>query len=118
MPSSSTTAGRLHRLVALLGALVLLPLMVVLSAAPAHAELNSLAGSVQDVLGDDLAGVHVELVDPGVPAGTLDSVTSGADGTFQLDGVDEGSYQLRFVKTGFATTWYGDDGAHAVIVVD
>ena len=101
------------RLVALLGALLLVPLVALLSAAPAQAAPGVLSGTVENAVGDPLAGVTVEaLTGLGVPTGT--SATTLGDGTYTVP-LAEGSYQLRYSRTGYDTRLYGDG---AVIDVD
>ncbi|MFD8011542.1 S8 family serine peptidase [Streptomyces sp. NPDC058955] len=81
---------------------------IALTALPAHA----VTGTVLDVTGRPLAGATVQVT--GTPVGT---VTSGADGTFTLPKVAEGTYPLTVTPTepvlcnGESTTSLTVDGA-------
>ncbi|WP_028643526.1 beta strand repeat-containing protein [Nocardioides sp. URHA0020] len=114
MPSSSA-GSRLRRLVALLGALVLLPLAVVVAAAPAQATPNTASGSVYDALGDPLTGVTVTARP--APAYTTKAATTTtiAGGGYSLP-LSAGTYRLEFVKAGYQTAFYGGEAPVDVVV--
>jgi hypothetical protein len=118
MPSPSSAGTRLRRFIALLGALVLLPLAVVLAAAPAQADSVTLTGAVEDAVGDPLAGVTVTIYEaPGdtVPAGVDDT---GLDGSYSLPFLEPGTYHLVFTKDGYRESWYGDGATRETITID
>jgi len=118
MPSSSSAGTRLRRLIALLGALVLLPLAIVLAAAPAQADSVTLTGAVDDAVGDPLADVTVTIYEaPGdtVQAGVDET---GLDGSYSLPFLEPGTYHLVFTKDGYRESWYGDGTSRETITID
>jgi len=119
MSSSSSARTRLCRLIALLGTLVLLPLAVVLAAAPAQAATATLTGAVTDGLDAQLSGVTVQAVDAAtlvaVPGAGAQDTTDGT-GAYSLT-LDTGTYKLRYSKAGYTSDWYGGEDA-LVITVD
>ncbi|KQW47099.1 hypothetical protein ASC77_18140 [Nocardioides sp. Root1257] len=117
MPSSSFIP--LRRLVALLAAVVLVPLAVVLASAPAQAAPATLTGTVADGLGAQLVGVAVQAVDAAtladVPGAGASDVTDGT-GSYSLD-LAAGTYKIRYSKSGYTSDWFGGADA-SVITVD
>lgn len=103
-------------LLALLG-LLLAPLSIVLSAAPASAVDFIAHGSVADALGDPVAGATITAYD--APAGNVQAATTQTDagGVYDLD-LGEGSYKLHVEKAGFTPTWYGGDVPRTLDVDD
>ncbi|MFC6042085.1 carboxypeptidase regulatory-like domain-containing protein [Nocardioides hankookensis] len=105
-------------MVALLGALLLVPLAVVLGSAPAQAAPATLIGTVVDGLGAQLVGVTVQAVDSAtltdVPGAGASDVTDGT-GSYSLE-LSAGTYKIRFSKTGYTSDWYGGEDAFVITV--
>ena len=108
MPSSSSAGTRLRRLIALLGALVLLPLAVVLAAAPAQAATATLTGTVTDGLDAQLSGADVQAVD----AATLDDIP-GAGAHDTTDGTGAKSSTSVATSTRYGSTAPARNGSRA-----
>jgi hypothetical protein len=101
MRSLVGVAMRAPKLFAALLGLMLLPLAVVLAAAPAQADSVTLTGAVEDAVGDPLAAVTVSIYEaPGdtVQAGTDET---GLDGSYSLPFLEPGTYHLVFTKAGY-----------------
>jgi protocatechuate 3,4-dioxygenase beta subunit len=106
MSSPSSAGTRLRRIVALFGALVLLPLAVVLAAAPAQAAAFTAEGAVVDTFGDPLPGVTVDALTAPTFAAVATSTTTGTEGDYALP-LTAGTYHLRFSKAGYDSTFLG-----------
>src|SRR4051794_23125131 len=118
MPSSSPSGTALRRLLAFLGALVLVPLAVVLAAAPAQAAAFHADGSVYDALGAPLNQVTVDaLAAPGYTT-VAATTTTDADGAYTLVlPSTAGTYHLRYSKASYTTAFLGG-GTGAAVSVD
>lgn len=104
MPSQPRSS---RLLVAVVSALLALPLAAALPPAPAHAAPTTLTGTVEDALEALLPGVTVEprdlVTNSPVPGR---SVTTGADGDYALS-LEPGDYRIWFVETGYTPEPYG-----------
>ncbi|GAA4702051.1 carboxypeptidase-like regulatory domain-containing protein [Nocardioides conyzicola] len=109
MSSSSPSAAHLRRLVALLSALVLLPLSIVLSAGSAQAAAAFHAeGSVYDALSDPLSGVTVDaLAAPGYSTVAATATTNAEGGYTLVLPNTAGTYHLRYSKANYTTAFLG-----------
>ncbi len=64
---------------------------------------TQVSGRVSDGTGSPVAGAQAALVSPEGPPRMAASAQTGADGTFRMDDVPDGSYQLRADARGYAT---------------
>jgi hypothetical protein len=57
--------------------------------------------------GEPVSGVTVELFTGDDPTKPLSSAATASDGTFRLQGLDQGVYKLRFRGANFVEIWFG-----------
>lgn len=73
----------------------------------------SVEGVVQSDGGAPLSGVTIELFSANDAETPLAAVSTGADGTYRISGLNAGTYRARAAGAGFATVWFPDSTTHA-----
>src|SRR5207249_3873999 len=81
-----------------------LPTTLVPSATLADPTKSTINGSVLDPVAKPMANIKVELSTQAAPNQILQTVTSGADGRFELTKVAPGSYRVQTALVAFKTT--------------
>ena len=94
------------RRISIAGVLAMLALVVVVADAAAQERFGSLTGVVTDESGAVLPGATVTITNKA--SGAVRTVTTGADGTYQVQDLDPGRYAVTVELMGFAKVEHPD----------
>ena len=79
---------------------------------------GSITGAVTGPADSPLAGVTIELVSPDDDSAVIATTSTAADGSYQVSGLNEGTFKVRASGAGFSTRYFGGDGFGDAAEVD